>query len=270
MRSCRVMDGREWSKVPRSETPCADEITAWPRPESYLACKDGYTAGAVLTCQMGCHSIACKEISTRWRRVASTMDEVCGPWAGALPRPKMRYKCEMAYESSFRAGCEYGTDLLARTLARVAEKAAQEEQKEVIPEVEQVVDDEEPEAAVAEAATPVPPPVAEAEQVVEEEEVRALALRHCLHCCWCWVGVCVDTRCFSHCACLRAARPLISKKMARRRHQLLVSQTQWRRSQKVTRLWNNRTARTRKTQRRHQHQHPHRSSLMTAFPPATL
>ena len=113
MKRCRVLDGREWQQMRRSETPCAHELTAWPRPESYRACQDGHTSGAVLACQMGCHGIPCNEVSTRWTRVAKTQDDVCGPWAGALPRPKMRYKCEEAFEHGFRPGCLRGVDMLA-------------------------------------------------------------------------------------------------------------------------------------------------------------
>ena len=113
MKRCRTLDGREWGAMRRSETPCAHELSAWPRPESYRACQDGHTSGAVLACQMGCHGIPCQEVSTRWTRVAATQDEVCGPWAGALPRPKMRYKCEEAFEHAFYPGCSRGQEMLA-------------------------------------------------------------------------------------------------------------------------------------------------------------
>ena len=149
--SCRVLDGREWAAMGRSNTPCAEELSAWPRPESFRACQDGYTSGAVLACQMGCHGIPCAQISTRWRRVAQTQDEVCGPWAGALPRPKMRYKCEEAFEHSFRGGCAKGVQLLADLEATSTRNA----EPEPTPATETV-----PEPAPA--ATPEPEPVVEA------------------------------------------------------------------------------------------------------------
>lgn len=114
VKACNTLDGRRWASMGRSNTPCAHEVTNWPRPESFRACRDGHTSGAVLACQMGCHGIACNEISTRWRRVAQTQDQVCGPWAGALPRPKMRYKCEEAFEHGFAPGCKHGSAIMAK------------------------------------------------------------------------------------------------------------------------------------------------------------
>lgn len=160
--SCRVLDGREWAAMGRSNTPCAEELSAWPRPESFRACQDGYTSGAVLACQMGCHGIACSQISTRWRRVAQTQDEVCGPWAGALPRPRMRYKCEEAFEHSFRTGCATGVDLLARLTASNAEAAAAEAESEAATEAAADAAAPAPAEVAAPAPAPAPEPVVEA------------------------------------------------------------------------------------------------------------